>query len=117
MIRLSKLDGVTVTGTVPDVRPYLAHARLAVAPMRLARGLQNKVLEALAMDVPVLITRSAQIGLGEVTEEPGLTVATEAEMPAAANRILASAPEPGLPVPSQIPMAKASSSPPPTGKA
>jgi len=46
---LTKLPGVTVTGTVADIRPYLAHARFAVAPLRIARGLQNKVLEAMAM--------------------------------------------------------------------
>jgi sugar transferase (PEP-CTERM/EpsH1 system associated) len=52
--RLHGTGGVTVTGGVPDVRPYLAAARAVVAPLRLARGIQNKVLEALAMDKPVL---------------------------------------------------------------
>jgi len=41
--------GVVVTGAVPDVRPYLAHSACAVAPLRIARGVQNKVLEAMAM--------------------------------------------------------------------
>ena len=45
---------VTVTGTVPDVRPYLQHAAAVVAPLRLARGIQNKVLEAMAMARPVV---------------------------------------------------------------
>lgn len=45
---------VTVTGTVPDVRPYLQHAAVVVAPLRLARGVQNKVLEAMAMSRPVV---------------------------------------------------------------
>ena len=45
---------VTVTGTVPDVRPYLQHAAVVVAPLRLARGIQNKVLEAMAMARPVV---------------------------------------------------------------
>ena len=40
---------VVVTGRVPDVRPYLKHARVVVAPLRVARGIQNKVLEAMAM--------------------------------------------------------------------
>jgi glycosyltransferase involved in cell wall biosynthesis len=40
---------VVVSGTVPDVRPYLQHAAVVVAPLRLARGVQNKVLEAMAM--------------------------------------------------------------------
>ena len=46
---------VSVSGTVPDVRPYLQHAAVVVAPLRLARGLQNKVLEALAMARPAVV--------------------------------------------------------------
>jgi len=49
---------VSVTGTVPDVRPYLQHACVAVAPLRLARGIQNKVLEAMAMACPVVASRT-----------------------------------------------------------
>ncbi|MES1936603.1 TIGR03087 family PEP-CTERM/XrtA system glycosyltransferase [Salinisphaera hydrothermalis] len=60
---LAQRDGIEVTGAVPDVRPYLAHARLAVAPMRIARGLQNKVLEALSMSLPVVLTPQAAAGL------------------------------------------------------
>ena len=45
---------VNVTGTVPDVRPWLQHANVVVAPLRLARGVQNKVLEAMAMARPVV---------------------------------------------------------------
>ena len=44
-----------MTGTVPDVRPYLQHAAVVVAPLRLARGIQNKVLEAMAMARPVVV--------------------------------------------------------------
>jgi sugar transferase (PEP-CTERM/EpsH1 system associated) len=51
---LSAVPGVRVTGAVPDVRPYLAAARAVVAPLALARGIQNKVLEALAMGRPVV---------------------------------------------------------------
>ena len=47
-------DGVIVTGTVPDVRPFLQHAAVAIAPLRVARGIQNKLLEAMAMAVPVV---------------------------------------------------------------
>jgi sugar transferase (PEP-CTERM/EpsH1 system associated) len=54
---------VTVTGRVPDVRPYLAHASLAVAPMRVARGVQNKVLEAMAMRKPTITTPQGFEGL------------------------------------------------------
>ena len=51
---LARIDGVTVTGAVADVRPYLAAARGVVVPLRIARGIQNKVLEALAMGKQVL---------------------------------------------------------------
>jgi polysaccharide biosynthesis protein PslH len=47
-------EAVSVTGTVPDVRPYLQHAAAVLAPLRLARGIQNKVLEAMAMQRPVV---------------------------------------------------------------
>ena len=50
--RLERLPGVKVTGAVPDVRPYLAHATAVVVPMRVGRGVQNKVLEAMAMAKP-----------------------------------------------------------------
>ena len=47
--RLNVLPGITVTGAVADVRPYLSAAEAVIAPLRIARGIQNKVLEALAM--------------------------------------------------------------------
>lgn len=47
-------EAVNVTGTVPDVRPFLQHAAVVVAPLRVARGVQNKVLEAMAMARPVV---------------------------------------------------------------
>ena len=80
--RLAVLPGVHVTGRVPDVRPWLAHAALAVAPLRIARGVQNKVLEAMAMGRPVLGTPAALEGLGL---EPALAAclgASEAEFAA-----------------------------------
>jgi sugar transferase (PEP-CTERM/EpsH1 system associated) len=65
---LEKLAGVSVTGTVPDVRPYIAHAQAAVAPLRIARGIQNKVLEAMAMATPVVVSPQALEG---IDAEPG----------------------------------------------
>lgn len=56
-------DGVVVTGTVADVRPYLAHADVVVAPLRIARGIQNKVLEAMAMARPVVLSAAPAVGL------------------------------------------------------
>jgi sugar transferase (PEP-CTERM/EpsH1 system associated) len=61
--KLRSLPGVTVTGRVPDVRPYLAQATAAVAPLRISRGVQNKVLEAMAMARPVLVTPQALEGI------------------------------------------------------
>ena len=63
---LAGREGVFVTGRVPDVRPYLAHASAGVAPMRIARGIQNKVLEAMAMARPTVVTRDALEGIDAV---------------------------------------------------
>jgi sugar transferase (PEP-CTERM/EpsH1 system associated) len=63
VMRLGKLPGVRVTGGVPDVRPYIAHAHAACLPLQLARGIQNKALEAMAMCLPVLATRDALVGI------------------------------------------------------
>jgi polysaccharide biosynthesis protein PslH len=54
--RLASDAGLVVTGRVDDVRPYLRHARVVVAPLRVARGIQNKVLEAMAMAKAVVAT-------------------------------------------------------------
>jgi sugar transferase (PEP-CTERM/EpsH1 system associated) len=54
---------VVVTGRVPDTRPYIAHAAVVVAPLRIARGIQNKVLEAMAMARPVVATPEALEGI------------------------------------------------------
>lgn len=61
--RLASIDGVTVTGRVEDIRPYIQHAVAAVAPLRIARGVQNKVLEAMALSVPVLVSRQGLEGI------------------------------------------------------
>jgi sugar transferase (PEP-CTERM/EpsH1 system associated) len=62
-VRKLASDSVVVTGRVADVRPYLRHAAVAVAPLRVGRGLQNKVLEAMAMARPVVASRAAATGL------------------------------------------------------
>jgi glycosyltransferase involved in cell wall biosynthesis len=54
---------VTVTGEVPDMRPYIANAACVVAPLRIARGVQNKVLEAMAMSMPTVATTAASRAL------------------------------------------------------
>ena len=60
---LEKYENVVVTGAVEDIRPYLAHAHLALAPLRIARGVQNKVLEAMAMGKPVVASSFAMEGI------------------------------------------------------
>ncbi len=64
MVRNLACESVVVTGTVPDVRPYLAHANVVVAPLRIARGIQNKVLEAMAMSRAVVLSTAPSLGLG-----------------------------------------------------
>jgi sugar transferase (PEP-CTERM/EpsH1 system associated) len=61
--QLRRDSDVKVTGRVPDVRPYLKHAACAVAPLRLAQGVQNKVLEAMSMARPVVATPQATQGI------------------------------------------------------
>jgi sugar transferase (PEP-CTERM/EpsH1 system associated) len=75
---LASLPGVHVTGTVADVRPYLAHAGIAVAPLRVARGIQNKVLEAMAMAKCVIVSPQALEGIDAVAGRE-LMVAENAE--------------------------------------
>jgi sugar transferase (PEP-CTERM/EpsH1 system associated) len=80
--RLQDLSGgspsVVVTGTVPDVRPYLWRAAVAAAPLHVARGVQNKVLEAVAAGLPAVITPAVAGGLPpEIL--PACTIADSAE--------------------------------------
>jgi glycosyltransferase involved in cell wall biosynthesis len=70
--------GVVVTGRVPDVRPYIGHADLVVAPMRIGRGIQNKVLEGMAMRRPVIVTQQALEGIDAVPDKH-LLVARDGE--------------------------------------
>lgn len=81
--QLSALPGVFVTGRVPDVRPYLAHATAAAAPMRIARGIQNKVLEAMAMARPVVVTSGALEGIAATPGEHVLLADTPPDFAAA----------------------------------
>ena len=61
--QLSQVPGVTVTGFVPDVRPYLAAASIVIAPLKIARGIQNKILEAMAMGKAIVASPAALEGL------------------------------------------------------
>jgi sugar transferase (PEP-CTERM/EpsH1 system associated) len=66
-------DDITVTGRVEDVRPYLAHATAVTAPLRIARGIQNKVLEGMAMARTVITSPQ---GLEGIDAEPGIELLT-----------------------------------------
>jgi len=63
VLALSKIKGVQVVGEVPDTRPYVAGAEMSIAPLRVARGIQNKVLEAMAMGRTVVATPQALEGI------------------------------------------------------
>ena len=64
LLQEQKREGVTIWGEVPDVRPFIASADCVVVPLTIARGVQNKVLEAMAMARPVLLTKDAANGIG-----------------------------------------------------
>jgi len=80
---LARLSGVEVTGFVDDPRTYLARAAVSVAPLRIARGIQNKVLEAMAMGLPVVGTRSATQGVNGEHERDYLVAESAEEQVAA----------------------------------
>ena len=75
---LAKTPNVSVTGHVSDVRDFLQDAAVSVAPLRIARGLQNKILESMAMGIPVVATPEAAKGIGATPGEH-LVVASEPE--------------------------------------
>jgi len=86
--KLGEMPGVTVTGSVPDVRPYLHRSALTVAPLNIARGTQNKILEAMASGVPVVTSRVAAGGVDAVDGEHFLIAGTPSEYCAAILRII-----------------------------
>jgi sugar transferase (PEP-CTERM/EpsH1 system associated) len=83
--RLAKIDGVEVTGAVPDVRPYFARAHVSVAPLRVAQGMQAKILEAMAMGAPVVASRRAFEG---IEAEPGADLFVEDDPDRFADRVI-----------------------------
>jgi sugar transferase (PEP-CTERM/EpsH1 system associated) len=84
---LAKLKNVIVTGEVPDVRPWLAAAAVVVAPLDIARGIQNKVLEAMAMARPVVASPAAFEGIDAIPGEH-LVVAHGYDMANAVSHLL-----------------------------
>lgn len=90
--KLADKPGITVTGFVDDVRPYYKGADISVIPLRLARGVQNKVLEAMAMGKAVVTTSKAADPLG-VVHDKHVLIADSPDEFAEAVKTLADSPE------------------------
>ena len=86
--QLGDLPGVVITGSVPDVRPYLRRSALMVAPLKIARGTQNKLLEAMASGVPVVTTSVAAGGVDAMAQEQLVVADSHAQQVAAVLQIL-----------------------------
>jgi polysaccharide biosynthesis protein PslH len=80
-------ERITVTGHVPDVRPYLAQATVFVSPLRTGAGIKNKILEALAMGCPVACTPLSADGIA-LTNGRDARIAGLAELPNAVSALL-----------------------------
>ncbi len=81
--KLQGQPGIAVTGRVGDVRPYVAHAAAVVVPLRIARGIQNKILEGMAMGRPVIATPQALEGIECKPGEEMIVAETATEIIAA----------------------------------
>lgn len=69
ILALAEQEGIEVTGRVADVRPYVQKSALSVVPLTIARGTQNKILESMAMGVPVVCSGIAARGIDALPEE------------------------------------------------
>jgi glycosyltransferase involved in cell wall biosynthesis len=87
-IRALQGAGITVTGTVEDIWPYIAQTDVFVFPMVEGAGLQNKILEAMHAEVPVITTSLAATGLGAVNAQQLLIGDTDEELVAHILRLL-----------------------------
>jgi len=86
--KLGNIPGVVVTGSVPDVRPYVWKCAVNVAPLNIARGTQNKILESLAMGVPTVASLQAATGIDAVPGEHFLTASSPQEYADAVLKLL-----------------------------
>jgi len=93
ILALAEIDGIEVTGRVADVRPYVQQAALTVVPLEIARGTQNKILESMAMGVPVVCSDVAARGIDAVPGEHVLVAKNRGEYVLHISRILNSAEE------------------------
>jgi glycosyltransferase involved in cell wall biosynthesis len=85
---LRRRDGVVVTGTVPDVKEYLRRMQVFVCPMRLGAGMKMKVLEAMAVSLPVVSTTRGAEGMDFVAGREFVAADEPAEFAAAVVRLL-----------------------------
>ena len=93
-VRALAIDpSIDVTGTVPDVRPYLWRSALSIAPLRIARGVQNKVLEALAAGLPCVVSEAVYEGLPHAARAGCIEGGSAASFGAAVVRLLGVRPE------------------------
>ena len=86
---LSGRDGVHVWGRVPEVQPWLAGADLSLVPLEIGRGVQNKVLEAMAMALPVVLSPEAATGIGATDGRDFALAGSDAEFAEACCALLA----------------------------
>jgi sugar transferase (PEP-CTERM/EpsH1 system associated) len=93
LVALEGANGARIWGAVPDVRPFLAAADVVLLPLTIARGIQNKALEAMAMARPVLLSVGAATGIGARDGEHFVTAETDGEFVEQALALLAD-PEP-----------------------
>ena len=91
---LDKIDGVKVTGFVPDIRPYIAQANIIVVPLRFGAGMRQKILEAWAMEKCVVSTRIGAEGL-DYEDNKNILIADDAETMATKDYICTSEPGKG----------------------
>jgi glycosyltransferase involved in cell wall biosynthesis len=84
---------IEVAGSVPEVQPYLWRSSVAIAPLQVARGIQNKVLEALAAGLPTVVTPEVAGGLPDEAQSGCLVARDQTEFAGAVLRLLALSPQ------------------------
>lgn len=87
--RLDGLNGTRVWGRVDDIRPWLKGADIALIPLEIGRGVQNKVLEAMAMCLPTVLTSAAATGIAATDERHFLVADRDADLASAVGRLAA----------------------------
>lgn len=92
LCRLHGRDGCYIWGEVPDIRTWLAGATLALVPLEIARGVQNKVLEAMAMALPTVLTPAAATGIGAVAARDFAVAESDADLVTAVLALIQSGP-------------------------